>query len=170
MQGMFAASIIPQFYEWTLLLLASYGGYNQPQLAMQTDSQKKKKKTLSTTDETTTSKRTIRHPVSFSQLESEKIKQYATNSKLSISEYLRRAGLRRKITTPLLKEQWQFYNQLAQFKLIASQLKQSLTVASSNNDIGNLVEQLEQLHSDMWTTTQQLLDIDRDMDDETETL
>ena len=72
---------------------------------MQTDSQKKKKKTLSTTDETTISRRTIRHPVSFSQLESEKIKQYAFNSKLSISEYLRRAGLRRKITTPLLKEQ-----------------------------------------------------------------
>jgi hypothetical protein len=135
---------------------------------MQTDSQKKKKKALSTTDKTTTSRRTIRHPVSFSQLESQKIKQYATNSKLSISEYLRRAGLRRKITTPLLKEQWQFYNQLAQFKLIASQLKLCLTVASSNNDIGNIVEQLEQLHSDMWTTTQQLLDID--VDDETETL
>lgn len=135
---------------------------------MQTPSQKKKKnKALSTTDETT-SRRTIRHPVSFSQLESEKIKQYAFNSKLSISEYLRRAGLRRKITTPLLKEQWQFYNQLAQLKLIASQLKQSLTVASSNNDIGNIVEQLEQLHSDMWTTTQQLLSID--VDDETETL
>jgi hypothetical protein len=133
---------------------------------MQTDSQKKKKKTLSTTDETT-SRRTIRHPVSFSQLESEKIKQYAKNSKLSISEYLRRAGLRRKITTPLLKEQWQFYNQLALVKLIANQLKQSLT-AADNNDIGNLVEQLEQLHSDMWTTTQQLLDID--VDDETETL
>jgi hypothetical protein len=79
---------------------------------MQTDSQKKKKnKALSTTDETITSKRTIRHPVSFSEVESEKIKQYAFNSKLSISEYLRRAGLRRKITTPLLKEQWQFYNQ-----------------------------------------------------------
>lgn len=141
---------------------------------MQTDSQKKKKnKALSTTDETTTSKRTIRHPVSFSQLESEKIKQYAFNSKLSISEYLRRAGLRRKITTPLLKEQWQFYNQLAQLKLIASQLKQSLTApssVSSNNDIGNLVEQLEQLHSDMWTTTQQLLDIDRHIDDETDAL
>ncbi|MBD2607456.1 hypothetical protein H6G81_23740 [Scytonema hofmannii FACHB-248] len=136
---------------------------------MQTPSQKKKNKALSTTDETT-SRRTIRHPVSFSQLESEKIKQYATNSKLSISEYLRRAGLRRKITTPLLKEQWQFYNQLAQLKLIASQLKQNFTAASDNNDIGNLVEQLEQLHSDMWTTTQQLLDIDRDMDDETETL
>jgi hypothetical protein len=136
---------------------------------MQTDSQKKKKnKALSTTDETTTSRRTIRHPVSFSQLESEKIKQYAFNSKLSISEYLRRAGLRRKITTPLLKQQWQFDNQLAQLKLIASQLKQSFT-ASSNNDIGNLVEQLEQVHSDMWTTTQQLLGIDRDIDDETET-
>jgi hypothetical protein len=135
---------------------------------MQTDSQKKKK-ALSTTDKTTTSKRTIRHPVSFSQLESEKIKQYAFSSKLSISEYLRRAGLRRKITTPLLKEQWQFYNQLAQFKSIASQLKLYLT-AADNNDIGNLVEQLEQLHSDMWTTTQQLLDIDRDMDDETEIL
>jgi hypothetical protein len=133
---------------------------------MQTPSRKKKKKTLSTTDETT-SRRTIRHPVSFSQLESEKIKQYAINSKLSISEYLRRAGLRRKITTPLLKEQWQFYNQLAQLKLIANQLKLCLT-ASSNNDIGNLVEQLEQLHSDIWTTTQQLLDID--VDDETETL
>lgn len=133
---------------------------------MQTPSQKKK--TLPTTDETTTSRRTIRHPVSFSQLESEKIKQYALNSKLSISEYLRRAGLRRKITTPLLKEQWQFYNQLAQFKSIANQLKLCLTAAADNNDIGNLVEQLEQLHSDMWTTTQQLLDID--MDDETETL
>ncbi|GAX46070.1 hypothetical protein NIES4075_70910 [Tolypothrix sp. NIES-4075] len=137
---------------------------------MQTPSQKKKKKALSTTDKTTTSKRTIRHPVSFSQLESEKIKQYAFNSKLSISEYLRRAGLRRKITTPLLKEQWQFYNQLAQLKSIANQLKQSFTVAADNNDIGNLVEQLEQLHSDMWTTTQQLLDIDRDVDDETDAL
>jgi hypothetical protein len=137
---------------------------------MQTPSQKKKKnKALSTTDETTTSKRTIRHPVSFSQLESEKIKQYALNSKLSISEYLRRAGLRRKITTPLLKEQWQFYNQLAQLKLIANQLKQSL-IAADNNDIGNIVEQLEQLHSDMWTTTQQLLDIDKDKDDETDAL
>lgn len=135
---------------------------------MQTDSQKKK--TLSTTDETT-SRRTIRHPVSFSEVESEKIKQYAFNSKLSISEYLRRAGLRRKITTPLLKEQWQFYNHLAQLKSIANQLKLCLTAsASSNNDIGNLVEKLEQLHSDMWTTTQQLLDIDRDIDDETETL
>ena len=69
---------------------------------MQTPSQSKKKnKALSTTDEITTSKRTIRHPVSFSEVESEKIKQYAFNSKLSISEYLRRAGLRRKITTPL---------------------------------------------------------------------
>ncbi|MBW4450089.1 MAG: hypothetical protein KME38_25470 [Spirirestis rafaelensis WJT71-NPBG6] len=135
---------------------------------MQTDSQKKKKKALSTTDKTSTSRRTIRHPVSFSQLESEKIKQYAFSSKLSISEYLRRAGLRRKITTPLLKEQWQFYNQLAQLKLIASQLKLCLTVASSNNDIGNIVEQLEQLHSDMWTTTQQLLSID--VDDETDAL
>lgn len=138
---------------------------------MQTPSQKKKKnKALSTTDETTTSKRTIRHPVSFSLIESEKIKQYAFNSKLSISEYLRRAGLRRKITTPLLKEQWQFYNQLAQLKLIASQLKLYLTAAAFNNDISNIVEQLEELHSDMWTTTQQLLDIDRDVDDETETL
>lgn len=136
---------------------------------MQTDSQKKKKnKALSTTDKTTTSRRTIRHPVSFSQLESEKIKQYAFNSKMSISEYLRRAGLRRKITTPLLKEQWQFYNQLAQLKLIANQLKLCLTVASSNNDISNIVEQLEQLHSDMWTTTQQLLSID--VDDETDAL
>ncbi len=135
---------------------------------MQTDSQKKKKKTLSTTDETITSRRTIRHPVSFSQLESEKIKQYALNSKLSISEYLRRAGLRRKITTPLLKEQWQFYNQLAQLKLIANQLKLCLTATAPNNDIGNLVEQLEQLHSDMWTTTQQLLSID--VDDETDAL
>lgn len=135
---------------------------------MQTDSQKKKKnKALSTTDETTTSRRTIRHPVSFSQLESEKIKKYAFNSKLSISEYLRRAGLRRKITTPLLKEQWQFYNQLAQLKLIANQLKLCLT-AADNNDIGKLVEQLEQLHSDMWTTTQQLLSID--VDDETDAL
>lgn len=135
---------------------------------MQTDSQKKKNIALSTTDETTTSKRTIRHPVSFSEVESEKIKQYAFNSKLSISEYLRRAGLRRKITTPLLKEQWQFDNQLAQLKLIASQLKLCLTVASSNNDIGKLVEQLEQLHSDMWTTTQQLLSID--VDDESDAL
>jgi hypothetical protein len=137
---------------------------------MATSSQKKKKnKALSTTDKTTTSKRTIRHPVSFSEVESEKIKQYAFNSKLSISEYLRRAGLRRKITTPLLKEQWQFYNQLAQLKLIASQLQQSFTVAE-NNDISNLVEQIEQLHLDMWTTTQQLLDIDRDIDDETDAL
>ena len=134
---------------------------------MQTDSQKKKKnKALSTTDETT-SRRTIRHPVSFSEVESEKIKQYAFNSKLSISEYLRRAGLRRKITTPLLKEQWQFYNQLAQLKSIASQLKLYLT-AAFNKDISNIVEQLEELHSDMWTTTQQLLDIDRDIDDETD--
>jgi hypothetical protein len=137
---------------------------------MATSSQKKKKKTLSTTDETTTSKRTIRHPVTFSQLESEKIKQYAFSSKLSISEYLRRAGLRRKITTPLLKEQWQFYNQLAQLKSIASQLKLYLTAAAFNNDISNIVEQLEELHSDMWTTTQQLLDIDRDIDDETDAL
>ncbi|MGB6299929.1 MAG: hypothetical protein WBF90_27670 [Rivularia sp. (in: cyanobacteria)] len=104
-------------------------------------------------------------PVSYSPEEDEIIKNRASISQLSISEYIRRASLRRKITTPVTASQWKFHVQLARFKATTKQLKTVVKTLSSgkqsslNTDAMKLVKELELVHKEMWTILKENLDI-----------
>lgn len=104
-------------------------------------------------------------PVSYSPSEDEIIKKRAITSQLSISEYIRRASLRRKITTPVTASQWKFHAQLAQLKATTKQLKtvveasQSGKQSSPYTDAMKLVKELELVHKEMWAILKENLDI-----------
>ncbi|MEA5596982.1 plasmid mobilization protein [Rivularia sp. UHCC 0363] len=110
-------------------------------------------------------------PVSYSPSEDEIIKKRASISQLSISEYIRRASLRRKITTPVTASQWKFHAQLAQLKATTKQLKtvveasQSGKQSSLNTDAMKLVEELDSLHKEMWAILKENLDISTEESD-----
>lgn len=129
--------------------------------------QKKKRVANASKGESSASRAKSRvvRPVSYSLEEDEIIKKRASISQLSISEYIRRASLRRKITTPVTASQWKFHAQLAQLKATTKQLKtvveasQSRKQSSLNTDAMKLVEELDSLHKEMWAILKENLDI-----------
>lgn len=129
--------------------------------------QKNKRVANASNGESSTSrvKKRVVRPVSYSLEEDETIKNRASISQLSISEYIRRASLRRKITTPVTVEQWKFHAQLARFKATTKQLKtvvealQSGKQSSFNHDATLLIEELEIVHKEMWAILKENLDI-----------
>ena len=138
-----------------------------------TSNQKKKRAANASNGDSGASRAKSRvvRPVSYSDEEDEIIKKRASISQLSISEYIRRASLRRKITTPVTASQWKFHAQLAQLKATTKQLKtvvsasQSGKQSSLNTDATLLVEELELVHKEMWAILKENLDISTEESD-----
>ncbi|MBK1990169.1 plasmid mobilization relaxosome protein MobC [Sphaerospermopsis aphanizomenoides BCCUSP55] len=109
--------------------------------------------------------RTIRHPVRFAADEYEQLKQKANEARVSITEFIRRAALRRRVVElpPPPELNWKLYTELNAIGVNLNQIATAATNASKtgqavNFDVEQLQNLVESLRASIKETQMQLLE------------
>ncbi|AFZ28509.1 Bacterial mobilization protein (MobC) (plasmid) [Cylindrospermum stagnale PCC 7417] len=109
--------------------------------------------------------RKITHPVRFAADEYEQLKKKAYEARVSITEFIRRAALRRRVveSPPPPQLNWKLYEELNAIGVNLNQIaKAANKAAKSGQDVNIDVEQLqnlvESLHTSIRETQLQLLE------------
>lgn len=108
--------------------------------------------------------RKITYPVRFAEDEYQQIQQKAKTGRISVSEFIRRAALRRKVTedTPPPQLNRQLYEQLSQINEHLTQIQKCVNLAIKQGepipiDPDNLQNIIQQLSIQIKETQKQLL-------------
>lgn len=117
--------------------------------------------------------RKITHPVRFAEDEYEQLKQKAYNARVSVTEFIRRAALRRQVVEPPPPPQinWKLYEELNAIGVNLNQIAKAVNRAvksgrGANVDVERLQNLVTQLNAAIRETQMQLLECGVTDDDE----
>jgi hypothetical protein len=109
--------------------------------------------------------RKITHPVRFAEDEYEQLKQKAYNARVSVTEFIRRAALRRQVVEapPPPQINWKLYEELNAIGVNLNQIAKAVNRAvksgqGANVDVGRLQNLVNQLNAAIRETQMQLLE------------
>ncbi|AFZ04520.1 plasmid mobilization protein [Calothrix sp. PCC 6303] len=109
--------------------------------------------------------RKITHPVRFAEDEYEQLKQKAYNARVSVTEFIRRAALRRQVVEPPPPPQinWKLYEELNAIGVNLNQIAKAVNRAvksgrGANVDAGRLQNLVDRLNAAIRETQMQLLE------------
>ncbi|BAZ36730.1 hypothetical protein NIES4101_26500 (plasmid) [Calothrix sp. NIES-4101] len=109
--------------------------------------------------------RKITHPVRFAEDEYEQLKQKAYNARVSLTEFIRRAALRRQVVEapPPPQINWKLYEELNAIGINLNQIAKAVNRAvksgqGANVDVGRLQNLVNQLNAAIRETQMQLLE------------
>ncbi|MEA5574801.1 plasmid mobilization protein [Calothrix sp. UHCC 0171] len=109
--------------------------------------------------------RKITHPVRFAKDEYEQLKQKAYNARVSVTEFIRRAALRRQVVEapPPPQINWKLYEELNAIGVNLNQIAKAVNRAvksgqGANVDVGRLQNLVDRLNGAIRETQMQLLE------------
>lgn len=121
--------------------------------------------------------RKITHPVRFAADEYSQLKQKAYQARVSVSEFIRRAALRRQVVEPPPPPQinWKLYEELGRIGNNLNQLVKGVNTAVKagqpvNIDVQSLALLVEQLKANIRETQMQLLECGAPDDDDSDSV